>query len=360
MSINYMDTDLNKFYENTHGITHYGKQSGGGDLFSKITNPETGRRVSVYSKTGNKIIRNYLQFLRGGANREKKIITFKNGAKAFKQPNGMYQIISGPTRRTSPGARKHSDVESEKKTSSSELDIQILKDETSGRMYSYNNRTGESLWVGPEANEESKMEKTSSSELDIQILKDDTSGRMYSYNNRTGESLWVGPEANEESKREKKDGNQEEEKNEESDDVDDDVVSDDDDALFDVVTPFVYDAPSESDEDVETSDEDEALFDVDAPFVYIPLNPESDDEERDDEESDDEESDGEESDDEVPLNPESDDEESDAEESDESSEKTQVEHEILNLHEPDGELPSVYAEVNDDMFWDSSDESGPD
>ena len=322
MSINYIETDLNNFYENTHEITHYGKQRGGGDLFSKITNPETGRRVSVYSKTGNKIIRNYLQFLRGGANREKNIITFKNGAKAFKQPNGMYQIISGPTRRTSPGARKHSDVESEKNTSSSELDIQILKDETSGRMYSYNNRTGESLWVGPEANEESNMEK--------------------------------------------KDGNQEEEKNEESDDVDD--------------------APSESDdEDVETSDiveslfEDEALFDVGAPFAYIhskesdeaPLNPESDDEESDDEESD-EESDettlNPESDEKTTLNPESDEEndeeESDEEESDdeesESSEKTIVEHEILNLHEPDGEWPSVYAEVNDDMFWDSSDESGPD
>lgn len=32
-----------------------------------------------------------------------QVKTFKNGAKAIKQPNGMYKIISGPTKRTKRG-----------------------------------------------------------------------------------------------------------------------------------------------------------------------------------------------------------------------------------------------------------------
>ena len=36
-------------------------------MYSKITNPKTGRRVSIKSRLGKKIIRNYLNFLVGGA-----------------------------------------------------------------------------------------------------------------------------------------------------------------------------------------------------------------------------------------------------------------------------------------------------
>ena len=59
MSINYIGTDLNKIYENTP----YGMQTGGNNTFTKIINPNTGKKVSIYSKTGGQVIHNYLFFL---------------------------------------------------------------------------------------------------------------------------------------------------------------------------------------------------------------------------------------------------------------------------------------------------------
>jgi hypothetical protein len=86
-----------------------------------------------------------------------------------------------------------------------ELDNQILKDETSGRMYSYNNRTGESSWVGPEANEESKREKKDGNQEEKALQEetwnvpvitlDEVTGRRYTYNQTTGISSWVDSEA---------------------------------------------------------------------------------------------------------------------------------------------------------------------
>ena len=38
----------------------------GGAQFTRIVNPETGRRVSIYGKTGMKVLRNYLNILNGG------------------------------------------------------------------------------------------------------------------------------------------------------------------------------------------------------------------------------------------------------------------------------------------------------
>ena len=35
-------------------------------LFNYIVNPESGRRVSIYGKTGKRVLGNYLYYLRGG------------------------------------------------------------------------------------------------------------------------------------------------------------------------------------------------------------------------------------------------------------------------------------------------------
>jgi hypothetical protein len=77
-----------------------------------------------------------------------------------------------------------------------ELDIEILKDETNGRRYSYNNRTGESLWVDPEVIEtreggEEHGGETEENEEELVFDIDEATGRRYSYNQATGTSLWV-------------------------------------------------------------------------------------------------------------------------------------------------------------------------
>jgi hypothetical protein len=77
-----------------------------------------------------------------------------------------------------------------------ELDIEILKDETNGRRYSYNNRTGESLWVDPEVIEtregaEEHGGETEENEEELVFDIDEATGRRYSYNQTTGTSLWV-------------------------------------------------------------------------------------------------------------------------------------------------------------------------
>tara|TARA_B100000795_G_scaffold265662_1_gene247780 strand:- start:1378 stop:2055 length:678 start_codon:yes stop_codon:yes gene_type:complete len=45
------------------------EMSGGGE-FTRIINPVSGRKVSIYGKTGMKVLRNYLQQLQGGATTE--------------------------------------------------------------------------------------------------------------------------------------------------------------------------------------------------------------------------------------------------------------------------------------------------
>lgn len=41
-------------------------QCAGGDVFTKITNPETGRKISIYGKKGQTILSRYLSFMSGG------------------------------------------------------------------------------------------------------------------------------------------------------------------------------------------------------------------------------------------------------------------------------------------------------
>lgn len=42
-------------------------QCAGGEAFTKITNPETGRKVSIYGKIGQTVLSRYLSFMSGGA-----------------------------------------------------------------------------------------------------------------------------------------------------------------------------------------------------------------------------------------------------------------------------------------------------
>ena len=45
-----------------HDSTNHSSMQHGGD-FTKIRNPKTGRVVSIYGKTGKKILNNYMQYL---------------------------------------------------------------------------------------------------------------------------------------------------------------------------------------------------------------------------------------------------------------------------------------------------------
>ena len=99
----------------------------------------------------------------------------------------------------------------EGETEDNELGIEILKDEV-GRRYSYNNKTGESLWVDPEVEEmkeggEEHGGETEENDKEIHVEVDvggdleeeeelvfdidEATGRRYSYNQATGTSLWV-------------------------------------------------------------------------------------------------------------------------------------------------------------------------
>lgn len=48
----------------------------GGASFLHIVNPESGRRVSIYGKTGMKVLRNYLQIVQGGGFDEPLVSNF--------------------------------------------------------------------------------------------------------------------------------------------------------------------------------------------------------------------------------------------------------------------------------------------
>ena len=39
---------------------------GGSMTYKRITNPKTGRKVSIYGRTGRNILKNYLNYLEGG------------------------------------------------------------------------------------------------------------------------------------------------------------------------------------------------------------------------------------------------------------------------------------------------------
>ena len=55
-------------YEPTHAEIKAGEVSGqsGGAAYNKIINPATGRKVSIYGRTGRNIVKNYLNYLNGG------------------------------------------------------------------------------------------------------------------------------------------------------------------------------------------------------------------------------------------------------------------------------------------------------
>jgi hypothetical protein len=96
----------------------------------------------------------------------------------------------------------------EEEKEDNELHIQILKDVANGRRYSYNNKTGETLWVDPEVKEERKggenhdgEEKEGDTKIKVDdggkqeeklvVAIDAATGRQYSYNPATGTSLWI-------------------------------------------------------------------------------------------------------------------------------------------------------------------------
>ena len=96
----------------------------------------------------------------------------------------------------------------EEEKEDNELHIKMLKDAANGRRYSYNNKTGETLWVDPEVKEERRgeenhdgEEKEGETKVEVDdggkqeeklvVAIDVASGRQYSYNPATGTSLWI-------------------------------------------------------------------------------------------------------------------------------------------------------------------------
>ena len=58
-------------------------------------------------------------------------------------------------------------------------DVEILMDKTSGKRYSYNNTTKESVWLKDQEEEQTET------------LVDETSGKQYTWNKSTGEVSWL-------------------------------------------------------------------------------------------------------------------------------------------------------------------------
>ena len=57
-----------------------------------ITNPKTGRKVSIYGKTGKKVLQNYAkQLSSGGAKSKKLLLTEKNIVKILKKFDSCYK-----------------------------------------------------------------------------------------------------------------------------------------------------------------------------------------------------------------------------------------------------------------------------
>ena len=87
----------------------------------------------------------------------------------------------------------------EEEKEDNELHIKILKDKANGRRYSYNNKTGETLWVEPEVKEERRGEGNTKIKVGdggkqkekLKFAIDAASGRRYSFNPATGTSLWI-------------------------------------------------------------------------------------------------------------------------------------------------------------------------
>jgi hypothetical protein len=87
----------------------------------------------------------------------------------------------------------------EEEKEDNDLHIKILKDKANGRRYSYNKRTGETLWVEPEVKEDRKGEPHTKITVGdggkqkekLKFAIDAESGRRYSFNPATGTSLWI-------------------------------------------------------------------------------------------------------------------------------------------------------------------------
>ena len=77
-------------------------------------------------------------------------------------------------------------------------------DESSGRRYSINNWTGETVWIDAEfAEEEEEAEKVEEPQQEEWTTHmDESSGRRYSINNWTGETVWIDAEVAEEEEEE--------------------------------------------------------------------------------------------------------------------------------------------------------------
>lgn len=56
-------------------------QTGGEDPYSMIVNPETGRRVSIYGKTGQRVLRKYSGEMKGGGRNKKGVVNLKGNLK---------------------------------------------------------------------------------------------------------------------------------------------------------------------------------------------------------------------------------------------------------------------------------------
>ena len=69
--------------------------------------------------------------------------------------------------------------------------VTISRDPTSGHRYSFNNATGESIWLDEEEIPADDGEGGEVSGNGITISRDPTSGHRYSFNNTTGESIWL-------------------------------------------------------------------------------------------------------------------------------------------------------------------------
>jgi len=85
------------------------------------------------------------------------------------------------------------------RTKATENDVEILVDESSGRRYSYNSSTGESIWMEDDLSEVTENLSTCNTtevlhveeEEEVEIIVDKSSGRRYSFNNSTGEANWI-------------------------------------------------------------------------------------------------------------------------------------------------------------------------
>ena len=85
------------------------------------------------------------------------------------------------------------------RTKATESDVEILVDESSGRRYSYNSSTGESIWMEDDLSEVTENLSTCNTtevldveeEEEVEIIVDKSSGRRYSFNNSTGEANWI-------------------------------------------------------------------------------------------------------------------------------------------------------------------------